>query len=384
MNVRRWLLARRALFPRVLLAVVLALQLGGCSLKFIEKEYWPVRHLPGQDQEISDLAARINTRENAARILQRAIRSSEIYCAGQSISHKGFFGPHTTPPNPAPSWSPVSKATVDNEAIATAWHHQPWVLGYSLPTMTSYRLGRVTKHALHVPLHSVCEVYYCAVEENPHLTVRFMGRQGVYEDGFWILLNDKPFPRTERVEFSDFLFAFHISYPCENELDRQWGTRIWKDWNDESQPEHKKLKAVLAALELLCPHIGAPAPMSPMAKPEDLRPFLGRWQVERTAFPSQVGYLNFQAKEPPIVISEVDGRPRVDIEGWHVMGEEVKDGQLIFRKIGKGNLFEYRYAITPRAGKMYLRMERVHDGATSRGKLTRMPEQHDAKASLSG
>ena len=92
----------------------------------------------------------------------------------------------------------------------------------------------------------------------------------------------------------------------------------------------------------------------------DLNPFLGTWN-------SKWGNVT----ERGIRIEEVNGRPKVTMDGWRVWDEKLENGVLSYRKKGGASNWEFVYTLTSKANKIELEVFRVHDQARFSGELSK-------------
>ncbi len=92
----------------------------------------------------------------------------------------------------------------------------------------------------------------------------------------------------------------------------------------------------------------------------DLNPFLGTWN-------SKWGNVT----ERGIRIEEVNGRPKVTMDGWRVWDEKLENGVLSYRKKGGASNWEFVYTLTSKANKIELEVFSVHDQARFSGELSK-------------
>lgn len=92
----------------------------------------------------------------------------------------------------------------------------------------------------------------------------------------------------------------------------------------------------------------------------DITPFLGIWN-------SKWGNVTDRG----IKIEEVNGRPKVTMDGWRVWDERLENGVLSYRKKGGPSNWEFVYTLTAKPHKIALEVLRVRDQARFSGELSK-------------
>jgi hypothetical protein len=226
------------------------------------------------DSQTNSVVKSLGTKSNATEVLQAVVRETlPGFEGGRTIRHRGFLGGGVTPPNPEPSWSPISRTSVTPAEIRMPWCEQHaktqkrWLnAGDVMPdpdeitlegeniSLTFHRgslrrvptsgyytfwKGCVEEHVATVSFSDVGAIYY--VKLNGVRTSRTSG----WCDGYVVYLvhrraGVRPF---EEYDSNDILLHFNHCWDADPQ---------YKPWSDDSQPEGYRLATVLGALQLLC------------------------------------------------------------------------------------------------------------------------------------
>jgi hypothetical protein len=231
--------------------VLTTIFLSGCSSKV---DF--VKHASGSRSKVEEIKKSIGSKEKAASILQKAIRSSEyIFYNGEMVSHKGFLGPKSIPPNPSPD-SPASIATVSVDGISTSWDLQQKTHVSTMPThdghVYSYRLDPVKRNPIYIPFPKYCEIYYAQYVSNSNFPQEVLDSSTLYSsrDGLWFFMRPAG-SRQPPTKFNAFTFGLFVNYKFYS---RQPGGiwNLFRSLPSKDQPDYRKLDTILACFDLLC------------------------------------------------------------------------------------------------------------------------------------